>query len=275
MGKRIKIITDSTCYISKEDAEKNDITVVPLKYIFDDVTYEEGYAGEFDEYFIKLRDTELFPTTSQPSTGELLIAFEEALKEYDKVIGIFLSSKLSGTYNNAVLVKEMLENENIAIIDSNASVASLRFMVEDASNMAKNGVEFEEIVKHIEKKKEEIQVYLTTESLEYLSRGGRLSTLEYKVGNVLKIKPIVELREGQLNLIDKVRGRKKAINKIIGFVDDNVKDIRICHILNHEEALVLKDKLEKEFPNSKVSIEEIGPVIGSHLGPETIGICFY
>lgn len=273
---KIKIITDSTSYISKEYAEKENITIVPLNYVFGEENGKEGFPGEFDEYFEKLETTRLFPTTSQPSAGEFLDVFNMAFEDgYDEIIAILLSSKLSGTYNSAVLAKNILENKKITIIDSQNAASNLKFLVEDAVEMVKEGKLSEEIESYINTKKVEMYVYLTTETLEYLSRGGRLSALQSTVGNLLNIKPIIELKNGELTLLEKLRGKNKAISAIIDKVPNNVKRIGICHILNMEEAEKFKSILEEKFPEAQVSIDELGPVIGSHLGPKGIGICFY
>lgn len=273
---KIKIITDSTSYISKEYAEKENITIVPLNYVFGEENGKEGFPGEFDEYFEKLETTRLFPTTSQPSAGEFLDVFNMAFEDgYDEIIAILLSSKLSGTYNSAVLAKNILENKKITIIDSQNAASNLKFLVEDAVEMVKEGKLSEEIESYINTKKVEMYVYLTTETLEYLSRGGRLSALQSTVGNLLNIKPIIELKNGELTLLEKLRGKNKAISAIIDKVPTNVKRIGICHILNVEEAQKFKNILEEKFPEAEVSIDELGPVIGSHLGPKGIGICFY
>lgn len=273
---KIKIITDSTSYISKEYAKKENITIVPLNYVFGEETGKEGSPGEFYEFFEKLETTKLFPTTSQPSAGEFLDIFNRAFEEgYDEIIAILLSSKLSGTYNSAVLAKNILENKKITIIDSQNAASNLRFLVEDAIEMVKEGKSSEEIESHINNKKMEMYVYLTTETLEYLSRGGRLSSIQSTVGNLLNIKPIIELKHGELTLLEKIRGKNKAVSAIIDKVPDDVKRIGICHILNIEEAQKLKISLEERFPKAEVSIDELGSVIGSHLGPKAIGICFY
>lgn len=273
---KIKIITDSTSYIPKEYAKKENITIVPLNYVFGEETGKEGFPGEFDQYFEKLKTTKLFPTTSQPSAGEFLNIFNNTFEEgYDEIIAIVLSSKLSGTYNSAVLAKNMLENKKVTIIDSQNAASNLRFLVEDAVEMIKNNKTSEEIEQYINSKKMEMYVYLTTETLEYLSRGGRLSSIQSAVGNLLNIKPIIELKDGELKLLEKLRGNNKAISAIIDKVPSNVNRIAICHVLNIEEAEKLKINFEEKFPQAKVSIDELGPVIGSHLGPKGIGICFY
>lgn len=273
---KIKIITDSTGYITKEYAEKENVTIVPLNYVFGEESGKEPFPGEFDEFYNKLKNTKLFPSTSQPAAGEFLDAFNKAFEEgYDEIIAIVLSSKLSGTYNSAVLAKNMLENKIITIIDSQMSAANLKFLVEDAVEMAKEGKSSEEIQLHLDSKKLGMHVYLTTETLEYLSRGGRLSAVQATVGNLLNIKPIIELKDGELKLLEKLRGKNKALSAIVDKVPDNVQKIGVCHVLDKDDAIKLKNILAEKFPQSIITIEELGPVIGAHLGPKGIGICFY
>ncbi|WFA09650.1 DegV family protein [Tissierella sp. Yu-01] len=274
MGK-IKIITDSTSYISKEFKEKVGLEVVSLNYIFDDETFKEGFRGEYDDFFKKLESTKLFPTTSQPSAGEFYDAFVDSLKDHDEIIAIVLSSKLSGTYNSAVLAKNMLEDKKVTIIDSETSASNLRFLVEDALDMVNLGKSSEEIVNFINDKKKNMHILLTTGTLEYLSRGGRLSSVQSTIGNFLSIKPIIELQDGELKLIEKVRGSNKAISFLIDKIPSDVQKISICQILNIDEAKKVKILLEAKYPNAEISIDELGPVIGAHLGPKTLGICYY
>ncbi len=273
---KIKIITDSTSYITKEYAEKNNISIIPLNYTFDGITEKEGFPGEFDEFFNKLSSTELFPTTSQPSTGDILSEFEKAFSEdYDEIIAVFISSKLSGTYSNALLAKNMLEDKKIAIVDSTQTASNLRFLVEDAVEMVKEGRDSQYIVSYIENKKNNMYVYFTVDTLEYLRRGGRLSKFQSTVGSALDIKPIIELKDGELKLLENTRRKARAINKIINKIPEDVKAISVCHVLCEEEAFKLKSQIETIHPSVKITIDVIGPVIGCHLGIGGIGVCFY
>lgn len=272
---KIKIVTDSTSYISKQYGEDENVTVVPLNYVFDGETYKEGFKGEFDEFYKKLESTKLFPTTSQPSAGEFVDAFESAFQDYDEIIAILLSSKLSGTYSSAMLAKNILEDKSITIIDTETSASNLRYLVEDAVEMIKEGKTAKEIEAFIDAKKAKMKVYLTADTLEYLRRGGRLSSVQSKVGNLLNIKPILELKDGVLGLLEKTRGKKKAIAGIIDRIPEDVSSISICYALNLDEAKIIQNDLMLRFPNALITTDGLGPVIGSHLGPKAIGILFY
>ena len=273
---KIKIITDSTSYIEKSYVIHENISVVPLNYVFDGQSYVEGFKGEYDAFFNKLASTNLFPTTSQPAAGDFFEVYQNAFKEgYDEIIAILLSSKISGTYNSAVLAKNMLEDERITIIDSESAASNLRFLVEDAVNMAKKGKTSKEIEDFIEKKKKNMKIFLTTGTLEYLARGGRLSSIQSALGNLLSIKPIIQLKDGELELLEKVRGKNNALSKILSYINEDVQRIGVCHILNIEEAVKFKEMLEEKYPNAMITLDDLGPVVGAHLGPKTLGICFY
>lgn len=271
----IKIITDSTSYLSREYAREKDITVIPLKYVFGEESYVEGFRGEFDDFFKTLQTSKLFPMTSQPSAGEFYDAYVEAFENYDEIIVILLSSKISGTYSSAVTASNMLEGKKISIIDSETAASNLRILVEDAYNMVQEGFSSEEIIKHIEEKKKRMNVYLTTGTLEYLARGGRLSNVQSTLGNLLNIKPILELKNGEIDLLEKVRGKNKVLSNLFSKIPEDVKEINICHILNLETAEKVYGDLVEKYPNAKIGIDELGPVIGAHLGPSTLGLLFY
>jgi len=271
---KIQIITDSTAYFTKEEAEKRNIDVVPLSVNFEGEVITEGFPGEFEYFFEKLKTSSEFPTTSQPSTDAFIKVFERALSNDKEIITIVISSKLSGTYDNACMAASMLSSDKITIIDSETSVSNLRFLVEIAWELAQEGKSRQEIVEVIMKEKEKAGIRLTVDNLEYLKRGGRLTGTQAFVGTMLNIKPIISLMEGKLIPVEKVRGKKKAIKSMMDSIPDNVKKISVCHVLNIEEAEEIKKILQEKYPHASVSVDELGPVVGSHLGPKAIGICY-
>lgn len=271
----VKIITDSTCYLDKDFIKRENVTVVPLHYVFDGEEFKEGFPGEFGEFYNKLQSTKLFPTTSQPAAGDFHVAYLDGLKDHDEAIAIVLSSKISGTYTSAMLANGMLEDKKVTIVDSYVAASALGFLVEDAVKLAKEGKNAKEIAAFLNEQKKKLDVYVTPETLDYLSRGGRMSSIQSSIGNLLSIKPIIRLVDGELKLVEKARGRNKAVSRIIELVEPHVKRISVCHILNLEEAETVANTFREKFPNAKVTIDELGPVIGSHLGPKTLGLCLY
>jgi DegV family protein with EDD domain len=271
---KIKIITDSTSYLDKNYIEDENIRVVPLNYVFDGEDYKEGLKGEFNDFYSKLQSTDLFPTTSQPAIGDFVAAYEEALKSHDQIVVITLSSKISGTYTSAHVAAEMVDSENIRVVDSLGAAATLRFLVQDAVEMSRKGMDAHRIQEELERKKDKLGIVLTTDTLEYLSRGGRLSTLQAGIGNILSIKPVIRMLDGELQLVEKTRGKKKAINRLLACIPEGVDRISLCHVTNTGEAEKLADTLRQTYPGASVTIDELGPVIGAHLGPRTLGICY-
>ncbi len=271
---KIKIITDSTAYIDKLFIKKHNISVVPLAINFENSIEDEGFPGNFDCFFERLAKSTDFPTTSQPPVGAFVEVFKKALIDGYEIITITMSSKLSGTFNSANTAASIVNPSKISVIDSLTSVASLKFLVEKIVLLSEEGVSREEIVKTIEMQKNNMGIRLTVGNLDYLKRGGRLSTTEAMIGSLLNIKPIIGLIDGKLEALSKVRGKKKAMEKILENIPHNVYSIGICHIKALEEAKKYEKLIQERYPKAKTGIYEIGPVIGSHLGPEAIGICY-
>jgi DegV family protein with EDD domain len=271
---RVKIVTDSTSYITEEYLKANEITSVPLSVIFQGASSNEGYPGDFEGFFEKLKDSQDFPTTSQPSIQAFYDVFKPAVDNGMEVIAIVLSSKLSGTYNSAMAAAQMCETDKITVIDSETCGPSLKFLVEQANQLSMDGKSSNEITQIINKEKKNTGINITVGTLEYLKRGGRLSSTQAFIGTLLNIKPIIAVIDGKLEPIDKVRGKSKAIEAMISNIPQNVKRISICQIQNIEEAEEVRDILKAKFPNAEVSLSELGPVVGAHLGPKALGVCY-
>ncbi|HZK35027.1 MAG TPA: DegV family protein [Bacillota bacterium] len=270
---KIQIVTDSTAYFSKEDADDLDIKVVSLSVHFEGETENEGFPGQFEAYYHKLKSSTEFPTTSQPSIETFEKVFGSALDKGMEVICLVISSALSGTYNSASAAARLTNPEKISIIDSRTSAANLKTLTRLAKDMAVAGMARAEIVDSIEKQKERMSLTLTVDTLEYLKRGGRLTGAQALLGSLLNVKPILELVDGKLIPVAKVRGKVKALNKMVEKVADDVTHITVCHILNEEEAVDIRKRLQERFPKIKIGLDELGPVVGSHLGPKGMGIC--
>lgn len=271
---KIQIVTDSTAYIPKEYAQEHNIEIVPLSVNFAGEINDEGFPGEFEAFFQKLKTSSVFPTTSQPSIQAFSSAYEKAIGEGKEIIAIVISEKLSGTFNSASVAAQMTAPDKITVVDSETSASNLRLLVEKAHTWAENGKSRDEIVEMLEQEKKRMGINITVDTLEYLKKGGRLSSTQAFIGSVLNIRPIIGLVEGKLVPIGKARGKSKAVEMMIANIPSEVKQISICHTLNEEEANELKKIMEEKFTNAWVTIDELGPVIGAHLGPKAIGICF-
>lgn len=270
----IQIVTDSTAYLTKDEINKYNIKVVPLLVHFQGQDDYEGLPGEFEEFFDRLKESEDFPTTSQPSAGAFAKIFQDAVDQGQEVVAILISSKLSGTYNSAVLGADMVDSDKITVIDSQTSVANMKHMVIQAQNMALQGKKRQEIVDYVEEQKTKMGIYLTVDTLNYLKKGGRLSSTQAFVGSILNVKPILKLEDGVIKPVGKVKGKRKAIEMMLENVPRDAKTIYIPHIFNEQEAEKVKEILQERLPKAKVELTILGPVIGAHLGPKAMGVCF-
>lgn len=271
---KIQIIIDSTAYLTREEARENEIKVVPLFIHFEGEDFQDPFLGEFANYYERLAGSKEFPTTSMPSIGAFVKEYQEAIDQGKEVLVLTFSSKLSGTYNNALIAAEMVDQDKITVIDTFTSVGNFKYMVLQTVKMAKEGKSRQKIADFIEEQKRKMDVYFTVGSLEYLRRGGRLTNASAFIGSILNIKPIIQLKNGELVGVEKTRGKKRAIDILIKKVPNYAKNICVHHILNEKEAFEVAEILREKCPEADILVEEIGPVIGSHLGPYAIGVVY-
>lgn len=278
----IKIITDSTSYINKKVMERYNIKVISLNVTIDGKSYREQDLDSSIFYDIIDKNTEI-PKSSQPSMAEALKAFEEAAKAGDDIVGIFLSSEMSGTYSTANLIKDMVLKDypgvKISIVDSRTNCMELGFQVLQAARAAEKGKTIEEIIKICNTTKKNSRFLFIPETLKYLKKGGRIGNAAALLGSIFQIKPILTVEDGKTTVFDKVRTTKKAVSVMIEKVitdtkDKNIGEIVVHHINCKEKAVELSNILKDKF-NIKIEIQDIGPVIGLHVGPGCVGIAYY
>lgn len=277
---RIKIITDSVSDIPKDIAEKLNITVVPLSVHFGSTSYRDGVDLTTDEFFEKLSKSERLPTTSQVNPGEFKKVFEDHLEEYDHLICITMSQAMSGTYKAANIAKEFIGTEKIDIYDSKAISFGFGLIVIEAARSAKTENSLDQIKKSIKYNIENLENLFIVDTLEYLKKGGRLSTAEAFVGNVLKIKPVITINnEGKLESIDKIRGRKRVINYFVDYINKNGYDLSgktvgLFHAVDNDYLEKLIAVIKEQFDVKEIIESEVGTVVGTHSGPGCLAMVF-
>jgi len=272
------IVTDSTAYLPKSLVAENNIKIVPLNVHIKDMVFKEGSRLSNMEYFTMLKNEPVFPSTSQPATGEFLRVFEQ-LNPGDEALVILISSQLSGALHSAQVARDMLGKSdiNIYIFDSLSTIIGLEFLIRRACELLHKNMSMTQIIEELEQLKHKIRLLFIVDDLEYLARGGRISHLSKHVGNILQIKPILHLNQGKIEVFDKVRTKQKAINHILNEVRANaasINKIGVIHVNTPEECRELKDMLAGIY-SGEILTQEVGPVIGSHTGPGAVGIAFY
>ena len=278
----IKIVTDSTSYISDEYIKKYDIKLVSLNVIINGVSSRE-IDIENEVFYEEIKNSKEIPKSSQPIPEEMLNTFREIVEDGDSIVGIFLSSKMSGTYSNANMIKDMILEDypdaEIHILDSKTNCMQMGFAVIEAARTASEGKSINEVINAANHVINNSRFLFTPETLEYLKKGGRIGGAAALFGNVLQIKPILTVVNGETSVFKKVRTRKKAREEIVKTVLEEIEakgfgDIVVHHINCQEDGLKLAKALENKL-GKKVEIQSIGPVIGVHVGPGSIGIAYY
>jgi len=277
---RTAIVTDSTAYIPKEMREQLNIHMVPLSVVFESETYREEIDITAEEFFKEIKNTDKLPTTSMPPIGLFVEKFEELAKDYDAVICIHLSSGISGTFQGSVTSGEMVDNIKVYNFDSELACRVEGFYVLEAAKMAQEGVEPEVIMARLNEIKKSVRAYFMVDDLTNLQRGGRLSSAQAILGSLLQVKPVLHFQDKVIEPFEKIRTRKKAINRIVELFEEDASsgepmECVIIEANGDEKALELKKQLEAKFPNVNFDTSYFGPVIGTHLGEGAIGIGWY
>jgi len=277
----VKILTDSTSYISEEICKQLDIKKVSLTVSWDDISFKE--ADIKNEDFYRMMEEKGIPKSSQPSIGEILEEMKKVVSNGDSLVGIFLSSEMSGTYSSALMVKGMILEEykdaQIEIIDSRSNCMQLGFAAIVGARAAKEGKTLNEVVEIVKQNLRRSRFLFVPNNLEYLKKGGRIGGAKALIGNLLKIIPILTVENGKTAVLTKVRTKKNAIAAMVEkLIKDSyiygLKEIVVHHINCYTEALDLSKLIEEKL-GVKPNIVDIGPVIGLHVGPGAIGFVYY
>lgn len=253
--------------------------MLPLSVVVGNEVYREEVDITSEEFFEKVRNMENLPTSSQPTTGEIVTLFEQLAKDYDAVISIHLSSKISGTYQNVAGAASMVEGIQVFPYDSGISCMAQGYFALEGARMAKHGATVEGILTAFEEMQKTLRAYFMVDDLNHLVRGGRLSNGAAILGSMLKIKPILHFEDKEIVVFEKIRSSKKALKRIEGMlVEDSEKGYPIVATIIHanaeEEALKWKKHLEKTLPTVRFELSYFGPVIGTHLGEGALGMAW-
>ena len=278
---KVAIVTDSTAYLPNDILKQYSITVTPQILIWGDETYQDGVDIQPDEFYQKLSTAKTMPTTSQVAIVTMKSTFEKLLEAGYDVLGIFLSAKLSGTMQSATQALEMLPKaaSKIAILDSNSTAMAMGFHVLAAARLAQSGGSLSECLKLAEEARKHTGVYFVVDTLEFLRRGGRIGGAQAMLGSALNLKPLLELRDGRIESVEKVRTKGKAINRMIDLVVEKTvgcTPVRLATLHANAEAeakSALATAAARLNPVEQI-LACVSPVIGSHAGPGTVGLAY-
>lgn len=277
----VKIVTDSTCYINKDILENLDINVLSLFVTFNEESIKELEISNED--FYKKMEKEGIPISSQPATGEMLEMMEEIVKNGDDLVCVFISSKMSGTYQSALMCKDMVlekyPNAKIEIIDSTTNSMQLGYSAIIGARLAKEGKSIEDVATRIREINKASRFIFVPDNLDYLKKGGRIGGAAALLGNAFSLTPILTVKDGNADTLQTVRTKKRAKRTMIEkLLDDHAKykvqEVTVHHINTESEAQSFLEEVKAEI-DVPISISSIGPVIGVHVGPGAVGLAYY
>lgn len=280
---KIKIITDSASDVFLNEANDLGIKVIPLKTYFGEEEYLDGVTLSYVDFYNKLASSKDLPKTSQITPIQYKEAFEEALKDNDYVICITLSKHLSGCNQSAVLAKNEIDNPNVFVIDSENATIGEKLLVLYAYKLIEKGLDVNRIVELLEKRKKHIRVLAILDTLEYLKKGGRISTATALIGSLLSIKPIVGITEGKVISVGKARGSKngsKVLKELIarnGNIDYDMPYTLAYSGVNNELLVDFVNNNQDIFKGGidTLPVSKIGSTIGTYVGPNAYGLAFF
>jgi DegV family protein with EDD domain len=274
----MQIITDSSCDLPKEIIEQYDILVVPLQIEIDGKDYVDGINLTHHEFYKKMASSPTLPKTSQPSPQSFIDAFREGLNRHGEVLSIHLSSKLSGTYEGAVMTKGELGG-NIDVFDTLSGSIGVGLQVIKACELLKQGLQKSAVLEKLKEYRDQMQVVVYLETLENAVKGGRVSKSKEFVANLMNLKPVVHVDNGEVKIMKTIRGRKKAMRVLVEEMEKkNVsykeRIVAITHCDCLDDALALKEEIMQKFDPAEIMLTTMGPVIGTHAGLGGLLVCF-
>lgn len=275
--KKIGFITDSTAYLDKEYAQKHNVKVVPLNLHWGEELYKENINISPEDFYSRLAKADVLPTTSQPSAGEFLEAYEEMAKQVDELIVPLISSGISGTVDSAMMAAKEFQKVPVHVVDSKTTTAGLSLLVKAMVNAAESGSKVDEVLGLAERIIRDGRIFFVVDTLKYLHMGGRIGGASAFLGSALDLKPILTLtEEGKIDALEKVRTKKKAVKRLIELAVEKAggkpAHVAVIHAEARAEAESLKTELEAQISCLECDIYIISPVIGTHIGPGALAV---
>jgi len=266
----VKIVTDSVADLPSEVTKELEITVIPLNVRFGTEVYRDGIDITTEQFYTRLKQDKILPVTSVPSPATFAEAYDKLAEETDEILAIILSSKLSGTYDVAVQSIGLMKRKcRVEVIDSTTATMAEGFIVMKAAQAAQGGAGFDEVIEVTRSTIPRVDFLCVFDTLEYLRRGGRIGAAQAFLGSVLKVNPIITLRDGVVEPAGRTRSRSKAIERLYDFAMGyaNIEELAVEDTACPDDAEALVQRLGSRFPKERIYRSKMTPVIGTHTGP--------
>lgn len=279
---RIAIVTDSTADLTPELAQAHDISVIPLNVHWGEETYLDGITLDIPTFYRMLQERQDFPMTSQPSVGDFMTFFQRVAERYnaDTIVGVFLSSLLSGTIASAVQAKAEMQDLHIEIHDARSVSMGVGFQALAAARANQSGASLEEILQTVTKVRTRMELLIALNTLEYLHRGGRIGGAARLLGTLLNFKPMLTMEGGKIDALGKARSRRKSLESLVAEAQKRLAgrppaELAVMHTPDDPDVAQLQDMINERLQPRRVYTGLLSPVLGTHGGPSAIGLIFY
>jgi DegV family protein with EDD domain len=273
---KIAILTDSSAYLPQDLIQKFKIHVIPLVVIFGEETLLDVVDIDISEFHRRLSEGPIHPSTTQPNPEDFLVVYEKLAEEYDGIVAPLISSELSGTVNSAMVAKEQFDRIPVRVIDSRSTSMGLGQAVLAAARASADGKSIDEVEQAAREVCEKVKVLFVVDTLEYLHKGGRIGGASRFLGTALGLKPLLHLNEGRVDALEKIRTKRKAIERMLElareYANGQPVNVSVLHADVPEEAEILKSTVMDCFECVDVHVTDLSPAIATHAGPGTLGI---
>ncbi len=266
----VKIVTDSVADLPSQVVNELGITVIPLNVRFGTEVYRDGVDLTAEQFYDRLVHGKVLPVTSVPSPGTFAEAYDKLAEETDEILAIILSSKLSGTYEVALQSIGLMERKcRVEVIDSRWATMAQGFIVMKAAKAAQAGASLDGLIEVVQKTVPRVDFLSTFDTLEYLKRGGRIGKAQAFLGSILRVNPLITLRDGVVEPAGRTRSRAKAIERLYNFVMSYsyIEEMAVEDTATPDEAEMLVERLSFKFPKERIYRSKMTPAIGTHTGP--------
>jgi DegV family protein with EDD domain len=270
----VSIVTDSTSDLDPKTARRLGITVVPLTVRFGDQAYLDGVTMTSEEFFARLVASKELPKTSQPSPAQFAEAYRRLSLETDTILSIHISAKLSGTLQSATIAaEEVRDRVRVEMLDSESASLGLAPVVIAAAQVAQAGVSLAGVLEAARYAMSRTRVIVMVETLEYLQKGGRIGRARAFLGGLLNVKPLLQVADGEVSPLERVRSRQKALDRMVQIVLEtpDLKRVVVGHAVTPNDARAMLERVRAARPDVELEEAYLGPVIGVYTGPGAIG----
>jgi DegV family protein with EDD domain len=277
---KIAIVTDSSAYIPDEARRGLNIAVIPLWLIWDGKNYRDGIDIQPRAFYQRLNESKTLPTSSQPSAQEFGLFYQQVATQADAIVSVLVSSRISGTIASAQAATAEHPELNIRIVDSLSCAMGLGFMVLAAARAAAEGKSIDEVVVAAEQMRARVYVLFVVDTLDYLFKGGRISGGKHLLGTALNLKPILHFDEGLIKPLTQARSKRKAIAQLLVIIqkrlgEKKMNEAAVMDVNATEEGDAVAEMIKEKFGPAGLHRTTVSPVVGTHVGPGTIGVAYY